>query len=61
VGAVPLDNITGMVYLDSTTVFDVSHLRVPAHDIVYDCIYGDGFPFTPVAECLGGANSPPAG
>ncbi len=59
VGAVPLDNITGMVYLDSTTVFDVSHLRVPAHDIVYDCIYGDGFPFTPVAECLGGANSPP--
>ncbi len=34
------DDITGMVYLDSTMVFGVSHLRVPAHDAIYDCIYG---------------------
>ena len=40
VGDVLIDVITGMVYIDSTTVFGVSHLAVPAHNTIYDCIYG---------------------
>ena len=32
------DNITGMVYLNTTMVFGVAHLRVPAHNDIYDCI-----------------------
>lgn len=53
-------NVTGMVYLDSMTVFGVAHLRVPDHNAIYECIYGGSGqgpfegPFTPVAECLGG-------
>ena len=34
------DNITGMIYLDTTMVFGVAHLRIPAHNAIYDCIYG---------------------
>ena len=54
------DNITGMIYLDTTMVFGIAHLRVPAHNAIYDCIYGGSGvgpffgPFTPVAACLGG-------
>ena len=60
VGAVLADDITGMVYLDATMVFGVAHLRVPAHNAIYDCIYGGSGvgpffgPFTSVAACLGG-------
>ena len=60
VGAVLPDDITGMIYLNSTMVFGVAHLRVPAHNAIYDCIYGGSGvgpffgPFTPVAACLGG-------
>lgn len=46
------NNVTGMVYMSSTVVLGVSHLRVPAHNLIYDCIYGGGFPFTPVGDCL---------
>ena len=54
------DNITGMVYLNTTMVFGVAHLRVPAHNAIYDCIYGGSGagsffgPFTTVTDCLGG-------
>ncbi len=60
VGDVLSDNITGMVYLNNLTVFGVSHLRVPDHDAVYDCIYGGSGqgpffgPFTPVGACFDG-------
>ncbi|MCH7787670.1 MAG: hypothetical protein IIC22_09180 [Chloroflexi bacterium] len=52
------DNITGMVYLSNDMVFGISHLRVPSHDAIYDCIYGGSGtgpfigPFTPVEDCL---------
>ena len=34
------NEITGMTYLDNDTVFAVGHLTVPAHNSIYDCIYG---------------------
>ena len=54
------DNITGMVYLSTDRVFGIAHLRVPAHNAIYDCIYGGSGagpffgPFASVANCLGG-------
>ena len=42
VGAEFPDNITGIVYIDNETIFGVAHLRVPAHNAIYDCIYGGG-------------------
>ncbi len=55
------DNITGMAYKLSAEVIGVAHLRKPAHDAIYACIYGGSGlgpftgPFTPVAECLDGS------
>jgi len=52
------NEITGMVYLDNDTVFGISHLRVPSHNEIYECIYGGSGqgpfmrPFTPVEDCL---------
>jgi hypothetical protein len=51
------DEITGMVYLNSNTVFGISHLTTPAHNAIYDCIYGGSGqgpftrPFAPVENC----------
>jgi hypothetical protein len=50
------NEITGMVYLSNTSLQGVGHLRVPAYNEIYACIYGQTppgrFPFTPLAECL---------
>lgn len=52
-----MGDITGMVYLSDSMVYGVAHLRVPAHNAVYDCIYGGSGtgPFmgrNPVGSCL---------
>ncbi|MDH3598539.1 MAG: DUF11 domain-containing protein [Candidatus Tectomicrobia bacterium] len=51
---------TGMVYLNNNRVLGISHLTVPAHNAIYECIYGGtttGGPFTrpfkTLDECLG--------
>ncbi len=52
------NEVTGMIYLSNDIVFGVAHLSMPAHNAVYECIYGgsgQGFfmrPFTPIADCL---------
>jgi hypothetical protein len=51
------NEITGGVYLNNDTVFGISHLMVPAHDTIYQCIYGGSGqglftrPFQPLANC----------
>ena len=39
VGLALPDNITGMIYLNTGMVFGVAHLRVAAHNTIYECIY----------------------
>jgi len=57
-GALQSSNITGMTYIDNNTIFGIAHIRVPANNSLYACIYG-GFgtgpftrPFTPFEECF---------
>ena len=40
-------NITGMTYFNHTMVFGVAHNAVPAHNAIYDYIYGGHGPGTP--------------
>ena len=40
-------DITGMTYFHNTMMFGVAHNAVPAHNAVYDCIYGGHGPGTP--------------
>jgi hypothetical protein len=52
------DNVTGMVYVSTDMVFGISHLRVPANNAIYECIYGGSgqgpfnAPFNSVTNCL---------
>jgi len=52
------NEITGMVYLDNDTVFGIGHLTMPAHNDIYDCIYGGHGngpftrPFQTLADCF---------
>ena len=50
------EEITGMVYLNNSSLQGAGHLRVPAHNAIYTCIYGStpqgNFPFRTLASCL---------
>jgi hypothetical protein len=46
------------VYVSTDMVFGISHLRVPANNAIYECIYGGSgqgpfnVPFNSVTNCL---------
>ena len=59
IGNILDEDITGMVYLNNNMVFGISHLTVPEHNAIYECIYGGSGtgpftgPFASLGDCLG--------